>query len=1530
VAAGDLNADGKLDLIVANLTSDTFSLLFGDGASGFLPPVSYPVGIPGGTVGAYPRAVAIGDMNADGKPDLVVAGGYGPGWVTVLLGDGTGNFAVSVNQALGNGRSSDVALGDFNGDGKKDVAVAGSDSYEIRFLLGNGAGTFSGVSHVTVTSEPTAIAAGDFNADGISDVAVTNYYFAWGLSVVLGRADANFVLNQSITTHSRPTDIAVADFNNDGKLDLANAFSWADYGIEIRFGDGSGTFGPIANTITTSFDPVTLVATDFNNDSKADLLVDISSASSVGVLLGQGNGQFAAAHYSSTLPDAALAMATGDFNQDGKLDLVTTHSGANAIAVLLGDGANAFAAPSVIVDLNLRGGKILTADFNSDGRADIAVPQSFGNYVLIYLNDAMGGVSAPAFSFIGRPAISMATGDFNHDGKADLVFGHDLTSGPSYVSVLLGNGSGGFAGPTTFNVGGTSNVPSQVIVTGNFDADSHLDLAVLLDSSFGGDTKIALLRGDGAGGFSAPVYINMAGSSGGLATADFNGDGKLDLGVAGVFPSVLTILVGDGLGGFSPGSSTPATSPGGNLRVADLNKDGRPDLISANPNATQLLLFLNSGSGFNSPTTIDTIGSPYGVAVADFNADTNPDLALNSGSLQGNVAVFSGDGLGSFGPPVYFTAGGGGDITAADLNSDGRPDLATSNYVAVMLNTFEALPCLSINDVSVTEGDAGSVNANFTVSLSSPSAQTVRVNYSLNGVTATAGADFTPVSGRLTFAPGEVTKNIPVPIPGDVLDEFDETFKVSLVSPSKAAISDQEGLGTILDNDPTPTLSVNDITLTEGGMSPNATFTVTLSAASGRTITVQYATADGTAKSALEGPDRDYASTSGTLTIPAGQTTATVGVFVYGDNTFEPDENFFLNLSNGTNATITDAQGQASIPNDDTAPTVFVQDSFVQEGNSSTQSALFIVTLSNPTYLPVTLNFVTADDSASAGSDYVATSGSITVDPGEMFKPITVPVIGDTIDEESETYFLDISNAQNATITGPRAFGLISDDDGPTVSINDVSVTEGQSGTTDATFTLTLSAASVQTVSVRATTAPGTATGNVDYSQRTSTLTFPVGTLTRTFTVPVIGDTAVESNETFFINLSNPSNLTIADGQGAGIIVNDDNTFQFGSATYSFNEGVGSGVVTVTRSAGAAGAATVDYATGDNAGLNGCTNIDGSASSRCDYETTIGTLHFAAGEIAKTISIPIIDDSYAEGGESFTVTLANASGATLNSPTVATVNINDNEAVNGANPIDQANSFVRQHYIDFLNREPDQAGLAFWSNQITECQQPGAICSAEVRRINVSAAFFLSIEFQETGYLVYRFYKSAYGNIAGTPVPVRLVEFLPDTQQIGKGVVIGQPGAEQQLEANKVAYALDFVSRSRFTTAYPTTLTPTQFVDALFANAGVTPSAADRNAAIGEFSGAGNTVDTAARGRALRRVAENSILNQQEKNRAFVLMQYFGYMRRNPNDPPEANLDFGGYNFWLGKLNQFNGNFVDAEMVKAFIVSGEYRQRFGP
>jgi len=288
---------------------------------------------------------------------------------------------------------------------------------------------------------------------------------------------------------------------------------------------------------------------------------------------------------------------------------------------------------------------------------------------------------------------------------------------------------------------------------------------------------------------------------------------------------------------------------------------------------------------------------------------------------------------------------------------------------------------------------------------------------------------------------------------------------------------------------------------------------------------------------------------------------------------------------------------------------------------------------------------------------------------------------------------------------------------------------------------------------------------------------------------------------------------------------------------------------------------------------------------------------------------------------------AAAAGGVATSPAFRFTVFGDTSSIT-TNAIDDTNTFVIQNYRDFLNREADTSGLAFWSNQIAQCGT-NASC-IEGARVNTSGAFFLSIEFQDSGYLVYRIYKSAFGNLPNAPVPVRLSDFLPDAQQIGQGVIVGQTGWQTVMENNKQAYANAFVQRAQFTTAFPTSMSPGSFVDQLFSNAGVTPSSTDRSAAIAEFGPATTTADTAARARALRRVAENSTLAQQEFNRAFVLMQYFGYLRRNPNDAPEATLDFGGYNFWLNKLNSFSGNFIQAEMVKAFLSSTEYRRRFGP
>jgi hypothetical protein len=379
---------------------------------------------------------------------------------------------------------------------------------------------------------------------------------------------------------------------------------------------------------------------------------------------------------------------------------------------------------------------------------------------------------------------------------------------------------------------------------------------------------------------------------------------------------------------------------------------------------------------------------------------------------------------------------------------------------------------------------------------------------------------------------------------------------------------------------------------------------------------------------------------------------------------------------------------------------------------------------------------------------------------------------------------------------------------------------------------------------------------------------------------------------------------------------------QFTQIHFVADENAGGVQVSVRRTGDTSGTTTVDYMT---------TGI--TASDRSDFTAAVGTLVFAPGETLKSFEVLLTDDVLVEGFESLRLLLTNPSGALLGSPGNVLMEIRDNDSSTGlANPVDRSDFFVRQHYHDFFSRQPDASGLAHWTNVIESCGA-NAQCR-EVNRINVSGAFFLSIEFKETGYLVERIYKAAYGDatgtstLGGTPhtlsVPIiRLEEFLPDTQRIGRGVVVLQGDWQNQLEANKVAFTQEFVQRQRFLSAFPLSLTPAEFVDRLNGRAGGPLDPSERQALISELS---NNNTTAGRARALRKVAEDPTLEAAEINRAFVLMQYFGYLRRNPNDAPDA--DHTGYDFWLGNLNKFNGNFEQAELVKAFISSIEYRQRF--
>jgi DNA-binding beta-propeller fold protein YncE len=354
----------------------------------------------------------------------------------------------------------------------------------------------------------------------------------------------------------------------------------------------------------------------------------------------------------------------------------------------------------------------------------------------------------------------------------------------------------------------------------------------------------------------------------------------------------------------------------------------------------------------------------------------------------------------------------------------------------------------------------------------------------------------------------------------------------------------------------------------------------------------------------------------------------------------------------------------------------------------------------------------------------------------------------------------------------------------------------------------------------------------------------------------------------------------------------------------------------------------------------------GTASGRSDYGAAHGIFHLGPGVAFSSFEILLTDDAFVEGPETFTVTLSDLRGVDaelVNASATVTI-LDDDTAEPATSPLQSAHYFVRRHYHDFLGRDPsnDPAGLNFWANQINVCgQEPDPQRRADCfddRHVNVSAAFFLSIEFQQTGYLVHRFYTASFPESPARPRGLpRFAEFTRDAREIGRGIIVGRPNWEQQLEQNKRNFALAWVARPEFVARHPEGLTAEQFVAALFANSGATPTAAETAAAVAAYGAGG----VEGRALALRSVADSGSVYNRQYNSAFVLMQYFGYLRRGPDEAPNTN--FGGYDFWLRKLEDFSlpgedvrdervalGRVRRAEMVKAFITSLEYMERFGP
>ena len=602
------------------------------------------------------------------------------------------------------------------------------------------------------------------------------------------------------------------------------------------------------------------------------------------------------------------------------------------------------------------------------------------------------------------------------------------------------------------------------------------------------------------------------------------------------------------------------------------------------------------------------------------------EAALDYTATSGVLTIRAGDTTGSIPVPVLDD-----NIDEPDedfkvtLDSPANATIADGEGEAVIADD-EATPALRIGDVAVTE--APGAEAVFAVTLSGPSSRDVTVSYQTSNGAAEAGLDYTATSDVLTILAGNTTGSIRVPVLDDDIDEPDEDFNVVLTNPANATLADDRGVGTITEDDLPPTLSIGDVTVTEA-TGAEAVFTVTLSGPSSRDVTVDHVTEDRTAEATS-----DYTATSGVLTIRAGNTTGSIPVPVLDDNVHESNENFLVILSGPTNASIDDGEGEGTIADNETVPSLTIGDVAVTEAPGA--EAVFAVTLSGPSSRNVTVSYQTSNGAAEAALDYTETSGVLTIRAGDRTGSIRVPVLDDDIDEPDEDFNVVLTNPANATLADDRGVGTITEDDlPPTLSIGDVTVTEAMGA--EAVFTVTLSEPSSRDVTVDHVTEDRTAEAASDYTATSGVLTIRAGNTTGSIPVPVLDDDVHESNENFLVILSGPTNASIDDGEGEGTIADNETVPSLTIGDVAVTEAPGAeAVFAVTLSGPSSRNVTVSYQTSN-----------GAAEAALDYTETSGVLTIRAGDRTGSIRVPVLDDDIDEPDEDFNVVLTNPANATL-------------------------------------------------------------------------------------------------------------------------------------------------------------------------------------------------------------------------------------------------------------------------------------------
>ncbi len=1018
--------------------------------------------------------------------------------------------------------------------------------------------------------------------------------------------------------------------------------------------------------------------------------------------------------------EASAVMSTGDAVDDAVYLALASHlvppAHMQAPVFAFSQGPMAVAAPTLSVADMVVG--------EGDGYIDVVVSLSAPSASNVSVAYATAAATAAAnYDFTG------ASGTLNFAaGETTKTVRIELEGSASYDSGMLEHFRFNLSAPTNATLAKASAMVSIV------DNDTALAVGeqpglfvrdVVVDEKAGTASFVVLLGGVGGVANASDVTVNYA-VAGGNATSgsDYNG-------TADPLSEKLTFAAGEVVKTVTVAIADDATAEGAerfylnlnnavNARIIDgqgvatIGKSDGP--VSTAPTLSVADMVVGEGDGYIdvvvslSAPSASNVSVAYATAAATAAANydftgANGTLNFAAGETTKTVRIeLEGSASYDSGMLEHFRF---------NLSAPTNATLAKASAMVSIVDNDTALavgeqPGLFVRDVVVDE-KAGT--ASFVVLLGGvggvANASDVTVNYAVAGGNATSGSDYNgtadPLSGKLTFAAGEVVKTVTVAIADDATAEGAERFYLNLNNAVNARIIDGQGVATIGKSDgpvsTAPTLSVADMVVGEGDGYIDVV--VSLSAPSASNVSVAYATAAATAAA-----NYDFTGANGTLNFAAGETTKTVRIELEGSASYDSGmlEHFRFNLSAPTNATLAKASAMVSIVDNDTAlavgeqPGLFVRDVVVDE---KAGTASFVVLLGGvggvANASDVTVNYAVAGGNATSGSDYNGTadplSEKLTFAAGEVVKTVTVAIADDATAEGAERFYLNLNNAVNARIIDGQGVATIGKSDGPvstapTLSVADMVVGEGD-GYID--VVVSLSAPSASNVSVAYATAAATAAANYDFTGASGTLNFAAGETTKTVRIELEGSASYDSGmlEHFRFNLSAPTNATLAKASAMVSIVDNDTALAVGEQPGLFvrdvvvdeKAGTASFVVLLGGVGGVANASdvTVNYAV-----------AGGNATSGSDYNGTAdplsGKLTFAAGEVVKTVTVAIADDATAEGAERINLSLSKAvNAAIVDGNGVAVVGANDG-AVAAAPALSVASKTVSEGdgYVDMV------------------------------------------------------------------------------------------------------------------------------------------------------------------------------------------------------------------------------------------------------